>query len=73
MTNRTPGECVTTQAATERMETHRTEGLRASVYHLVDRGGAPAYLTTLRSVSLPVKVAPSGPWPAWSFAPEALR
>jgi len=57
----------------ERVETNRTEGLRASVYHLVDRGGAPAYLEALRSVSLPVKVAPSGPWPAWSFAPEALR
>jgi Gas vesicle synthesis protein GvpL/GvpF len=57
----------------ERVETHRTEGLRASVYHLIERGTAPAYLEALRSVSLPVKVTPSGPWPAWSFAPEALR
>ena len=57
----------------ERVESHRTEGLRASVYHLVDRGGAPFYLRALQSVPLAVKVAPSGPWPAWSFAPEALR
>jgi hypothetical protein len=57
----------------ERVEAHRTEGLRASVYHLVDRGAAPAYLRIVESVSLAVKVAPSGPWPAWSFAPEALR
>ena len=57
----------------ERVEAHRTEGLRASVYHLVDRGAAPAYLRAVQSVSLPVKVAPSGPWPAWSFAPETVR
>ena len=57
----------------ERVEAHRTEGLRASVYHLVDRGTAPSYLRTVASVALGVKVAPSGPWPAWSFAPEALR
>jgi hypothetical protein len=24
-------------------------------------------------LALTVRVAPSGPWPAWSFAPEALR
>ena len=57
----------------ERVESHRTEGLRASVYHLVDRGAAPSYLRALQPVALAVKVAPSGPWPAWSFAPEALR
>lgn len=57
----------------ERVESHRTEGLRASVYHLVDRGAAPSYLRALQSVPLPVKLTPSGPWPAWSFAPEALR
>ena len=60
-------------ARAERMESHRTEGLRASVYHLVDRGTAPSYLRALQPVALAVKVAPSGPWPAWSFAPEALR
>lgn len=57
----------------ERSETHHTDGLRASVYHLVDRGASDSYLRAVRSVSLPVKVAPSGPWPAWSFAPEAVR
>jgi hypothetical protein len=57
----------------ERSETHHTEGLRASVYHLIDRGRSDSYLRTVQSVSLGVKVAPSGPWPAWSFAPQALR
>jgi hypothetical protein len=57
----------------ERSEAHRTEGLRASVYHLVDRGASDSYLRAVQSISLSVKVAPSGPWPAWSFAPEALR
>jgi len=67
------GEALREIVRAERVESHRTEGLRASVYHLVDRGAAPLYLRALHSVALAVKVAPSGPWPAWSFAPEALR
>ena len=47
--------------------------LIASVYHLIDRGSAPEYLRVLAGVALTVRVAPSGPWPAWSFAPEPLR
>jgi hypothetical protein len=56
----------------ERTEVHGGS-LVASVYHLVDRGRAPEYLRILSGVSVPVRIAPSGPWPAWSFAPEAVR
>jgi hypothetical protein len=56
----------------ERTEPHGGP-LIASVYHLIDRGTAPEYLRTLAGVSLPVRVSPTGPWPVWSFAPEALR
>jgi hypothetical protein len=56
----------------ERTETHGGP-LVASVYHLIDRGSAPEYLRTLAGVALALRVAPTGPWPAWSFAPEALR
>jgi Gas vesicle synthesis protein GvpL/GvpF len=57
----------------ERVETHDASGLRASVYHLIRRGSSPDYLRAVQSVLLDVKVVPSGPWPAWSFAPEAVR
>jgi hypothetical protein len=56
----------------ERAEVHGGS-LVASVYHLVDRGRAREYLRIVANVALPVRVAPSGPWPAWSFAPEAVR
>jgi hypothetical protein len=56
----------------ERTEAHEGN-LLASVYHLVDRGDAPEYLRIVRAAELEVRVAPSGPWPAWSFAPEAVR
>jgi hypothetical protein len=56
----------------ERIEVHGGS-LVASVYHLVDRGRAPEYLRIVSGAPLPVRVAPSGPWPAWSFAPEAVR
>ena len=56
----------------ERVEA-RGGPMRASVYHLIDRGSAPGYLRAISDLQLAVRVAPSGPWPAWSFAPEALR
>jgi hypothetical protein len=56
----------------ERTEVHGGS-LVASVYHLVDRGRAPEYLRIVAGIRLAVRVAPSGPWPAWSFAPEAVR
>ena len=43
----------------------------ASVYHLIDRGGAAAYHRAVEGIRLDgLRVAISGPWPAWSFAPE---
>ena len=56
----------------ERTEPHG-ESLVASVYHLIDRGRSAEYLRTLADVPLEVRVSASGPWPAWSFAPEAMR
>jgi len=56
----------------ERTEVHEPP-LLASVYHLIDRGSADEYLRAVRDVPVAVRVAPTGPWPAWSFAPEALR
>jgi hypothetical protein len=56
----------------ERTEPHG-ESLVASVYHLVDRGRAADYLRKVSEVPLAVRVTASGPWPAWSFAPEAVR
>jgi hypothetical protein len=55
------------------------ESLLASVFHLIDRGSAGAYAQALEAgiaagrASLGgLRVSLSGPWPAWSFAPEAL-
>ena len=56
----------------ERTEPHGG-ALVASVYHLIDRGKAAEYLRAVEGTALTVRVAASGPWPAWSFAPEALR
>jgi hypothetical protein len=51
--------------------------LIASVFHLVDRGSAAAYagalergLAEARAAFSDLRVSLSGPWPAWSFAPE---
>jgi len=55
----------------ERIERHTEADLLASVYHLIDRGSAPAYRQALESTRLDgMHVTFSGPWPAWSFAPE---
>ncbi len=55
----------------ERIEPYAEAGLVASVFHLIDRGSAPRYLAAVESVELdPLRVSVSGPWPAWSFAPE---
>ena len=55
----------------ERIERHTESGLLASVYHLIDRGSAPAYRQAVESTRLEgMHVTFSGPWPAWSFAPE---
>jgi hypothetical protein len=55
----------------ERVERHSEPGLLASVYHLIDRGAAALYSRTVEATALEgLRVAVSGPWPAWSFAPE---
>jgi Gas vesicle synthesis protein GvpL/GvpF len=56
----------------ERTQPHG-ESLVASVYHLIDRGRSAEYLRKVADVTLDVRVSASGPWPAWSFAPEAVR
>lgn len=55
----------------ERVEGHAEPGRVASVYHLIDRGSAARYRGILDSTPLAgLRVTASGPWPAWSFAPE---
>jgi Gas vesicle synthesis protein GvpL/GvpF len=56
----------------ERVEPHG-ESLVASVFHLIDRGRAEDYLRKVSEIPLDVRVSASGPWPSWSFAPEAVR
>jgi hypothetical protein len=56
----------------ERLERHSEPGLLASVYHLIDKGRAREYARLADSVKLEgLQMLVSGPWPAWSFAPEA--
>ncbi len=59
----------------ERAERHDRPPLLASVYHLVCRGRAPAYATALEAAArrlAGVRVAASGPWPPYAFAPAPL-
>jgi Gas vesicle synthesis protein GvpL/GvpF len=55
----------------ERVEGHSEPDLVASVYHLIDRGAGAAYQRAVESARLDgLRVVVTGPWPAWSFAPE---
>ena len=55
----------------ERVERHSEPGLLASVYHLIDRGASAGYRRIVEATALPgLRASISGPWPAWSFAPE---
>ena len=55
----------------ERVEPHAEPGLIASVYHLIDRGRSAQYVRAVESAAIePLRVSATGPWPAWSFAPE---
>src|SRR2546428_282545 len=59
----------------ERIERHERPPLLASVYHLVRRGDSERYLATVAAASARlngVRVSPSGPWPAYAFAPDAV-
>ncbi|HYY51327.1 MAG TPA: GvpL/GvpF family gas vesicle protein [Myxococcales bacterium] len=55
----------------ERVEAHAEPGLVASVYHLIDRVRSADYLRAVAAARIePLRLSASGPWPAWSFAPE---
>lgn len=58
----------------ERLAHHHTPPLLLSAYHLVPRRHRSAYLKALRVVEdcATLRVVPSGPWPPYAFAPEAL-
>ena len=59
----------------ERIERHERPPLLASVYHLVRRGDSKRYLAAVAAASAQlagVRVSPSGPWPAYAFAPDAV-
>jgi hypothetical protein len=59
----------------ERIERHEAAGpLLGTAYHLVLRGQSDAYLATLESAKGRIggrRVAATGPWPPYAFAPEA--
>ena len=56
----------------ERIFSASTPPLRATVYHLIDRGAAARYLEAVEAAALPpgIRLAASGPFPAYAFAPE---
>jgi hypothetical protein len=58
----------------ERRQRHERPPLLASVYHLVPRDGLDAYRAALAAATAKarVRVASSGPWPPYAFAPDAL-
>ncbi|HET9212278.1 MAG TPA: GvpL/GvpF family gas vesicle protein [Thermoanaerobaculia bacterium] len=59
----------------ERIERHEAAGpLLGTAYHLILRGEAGAYLSTLEAAQGRIggrRVAATGPWPPYAFAPEA--
>ena len=59
----------------ERIERHAAAGpLLGTAYHLVLRGEAGAYLSALEAAKERIggrRVAATGPWPPYAFAPEA--
>ena len=58
----------------ERIERHEAGRLLGTAYHLVPRAETGAYLTCLEAARDRLggrRVAASGPWPPYAFAPEA--
>jgi hypothetical protein len=59
----------------ERVQRHEAAGpLLGTAYHLVPRGQSDAYLAALEGASLRIggrRIAATGPWPPYAFAPEA--
>jgi hypothetical protein len=59
----------------EHAQRHDAPPLLASVYHLIDRGSAPAYLDAVAASAAalaPTRAVATGPWPPYAFAPESL-
>jgi Gas vesicle synthesis protein GvpL/GvpF len=59
----------------EHAQRHEAPPLLASVYHLIDRGRAAAYLDAVAAGATalaPTRAAATGPWPPYAFAPEHL-
>jgi hypothetical protein len=60
----------------EQAHRHDAPPLLASVYHLIDRGRAPAYLDAVAAGAAalaPTRAVATGPWPPYAFAPEELE
>jgi hypothetical protein len=60
----------------EHSHRHDTPPLLASVYHLIERGRAPAYLDAVAAGAAalaPTRAVATGPWPPYAFAPEELE
>ncbi|MFL6192958.1 MAG: GvpL/GvpF family gas vesicle protein [Thermoanaerobaculia bacterium] len=59
----------------ERVQRHESAGpLLGTAYHLVARGQSDAYLAALEGASRWIggrRIAATGPWPPYAFAPEA--
>jgi hypothetical protein len=58
----------------ETIERHQVPPLRASVFHLIDRGASAGYLDALRTAAphFPeLRVVASGPWPPYAFTSAA--
>lgn len=59
----------------EQAQRHDSPPLLASVYHLIDRGRAAAYLDAVAAgvpALAPIRAVATGPWPPYAFAPEEL-
>jgi hypothetical protein len=59
----------------ERLESHDTSPLVATVHHLIERGGGELYTATAHRAAAGVTAASlevRGPWPPYAFAAEAM-
>lgn len=59
----------------EHAQRHDAPPLLATVYHLIDRGAAAAYLDAVAASAAalaPTRAVATGPWPPYAFAPESL-
>lgn len=66
-------EAVRSHLRAERMVRHETGRLLGTAYHLVPRAETAAYLAALEAARErlgPRRVAVTGPWPPYAFAPE---